>query len=375
MPVRYSKQTEKTGLSIGTVLPIPKPSTWTDSTNLTTETNNWSVSTNYPGWLPCDGRTLNVSDYRALYDVIGTTYGGTGGNTGTFNLPDYRSKKLMGTGPVSLSSAITLTPTVGPGGGSSADVNTPGSKGGQYVLTTTRELPPSSEITPGTPSNPPTIGGSATDTFNLGTYATTGFSSSTTVLSGNISGNISYSVGPIGTRSLNTPAPHQHYVRYVQATGGSGAEGDGSRFCGARGGSRNVGFYNNVDGTIVQFSREGRTLRTHSHYIYWESESSTPYASYGHDDGAGNSGLVNPTQSGSTLAFSTTYNTTNNRGTTINKTLSMTDIAVSVNDANCVLKDSVKTDWDNSLTVRLEAAEEIPLMSSYFRVKYIIKAY
>ena len=53
----------------------------------------------------------------------------------------------------------------------------------------------------------------------------------------------------------------------------------------------------------------------------------------------------------------------------------MTDIAVSVNDANCVLKDSVKTDWDHSLTVRLEAAEEIPLMSSYFRVKYIIKAY
>lgn len=373
MPVRYSKSTESNGITIGTILPIPKPTTWTNSTNLTTETNNWNISNDYPGWLPCDGRTLNVLEYKALFDVIGTTYGGTGGTSGTFKLPDYRSKKLMGTGPVSISSALTLTPNVGPGGGAQPEVDTPGSTGGIYVMNTTRQLPSGSEITPGSPSNPANIGGDAEDTFRLGSYITNGFSLSTQTLSGNITGTVSYSAGPLGARSLSGVAPHQHSIRYVQATGGTGAEGDGgiARFCAGK----SVPFFSNLDGTVIQFNREGRGLRTHSHYIYWESESATSYASFGHSNTIGNSGLVNPTQSSGAPAFSVNYNTTNNRDSTINKTLSMTDLAVSINDCNVVLRDTTRTDWDASLTVRLQAAEEIPLMSKYFRVKYIIKAY
>ena len=37
------------------------------------------------GWLKCDGRLLNVSDYYFLYQLIGNTYGG---NSRTFNLPN-----------------------------------------------------------------------------------------------------------------------------------------------------------------------------------------------------------------------------------------------------------------------------------------------
>ncbi|MEM7221458.1 MAG: tail fiber protein [Pseudomonadota bacterium] len=42
------------------------------------------------GWAMCDGQTLEVSQYRELFGVIGTTYGGDG--TSTFKLPDLRGR-------------------------------------------------------------------------------------------------------------------------------------------------------------------------------------------------------------------------------------------------------------------------------------------
>lgn len=41
-------------------------------------------------FMPCDGRSLRVSDYQALFALIGTTYGGDG--VSTFNLPDLRGR-------------------------------------------------------------------------------------------------------------------------------------------------------------------------------------------------------------------------------------------------------------------------------------------
>lgn len=42
------------------------------------------------GWLMCDGRTVNRSDYPTLYSVIGTTFGST--NASNFKLPDLRGR-------------------------------------------------------------------------------------------------------------------------------------------------------------------------------------------------------------------------------------------------------------------------------------------
>lgn len=47
------------------------------------------------GWALCDGSTVNVSDYQALFSLIGYTYGGNGSST--FALPDLRSKVPVGT--------------------------------------------------------------------------------------------------------------------------------------------------------------------------------------------------------------------------------------------------------------------------------------
>lgn len=48
------------------------------------------------GWLPCDGRLLNIGDYNLLFHVLHTVYGGDG--TATFGLPDLRRRIPIGTG-------------------------------------------------------------------------------------------------------------------------------------------------------------------------------------------------------------------------------------------------------------------------------------
>lgn len=47
------------------------------------------------GWLICDGRELNRSDYSTLYDIISNSWGEGDGST-TFNIPDLRGQFLRG---------------------------------------------------------------------------------------------------------------------------------------------------------------------------------------------------------------------------------------------------------------------------------------
>ena len=48
------------------------------------------------GWLPCDGRSLSIPTYPALYTLIGVTFGGDGYSS--FNLPDLRGRVPIGFG-------------------------------------------------------------------------------------------------------------------------------------------------------------------------------------------------------------------------------------------------------------------------------------
>ncbi|BAE50263.1 phage tail protein [Paramagnetospirillum magneticum] len=47
-------------------------------------------------WAVCDGHQLSVSQYPALFSLLGTQFGGNG--TTTFGLPDLRSRLAMGFG-------------------------------------------------------------------------------------------------------------------------------------------------------------------------------------------------------------------------------------------------------------------------------------
>lgn len=47
-------------------------------------------------WAYCNGQLLNIQQYRRLFDVIGTTYGGNG--TTDFALPNLQNKTVFGVG-------------------------------------------------------------------------------------------------------------------------------------------------------------------------------------------------------------------------------------------------------------------------------------
>ncbi len=50
-------------------------------------------STDYEGWLVCDGREVSRTAYSALFDLIGTSFGNGNGIT-TFNLPNAQGRVL-----------------------------------------------------------------------------------------------------------------------------------------------------------------------------------------------------------------------------------------------------------------------------------------
>jgi microcystin-dependent protein len=45
------------------------------------------------GWQACNGQTLAISSYTALFSLLGTTYGGNG--TSTFGLPNMQGRVAM----------------------------------------------------------------------------------------------------------------------------------------------------------------------------------------------------------------------------------------------------------------------------------------
>ena len=46
------------------------------------------------GWLPCDGRAVEIKTNTALFSILGTTYGGDG--VTFFHLPNLTSKTNQG---------------------------------------------------------------------------------------------------------------------------------------------------------------------------------------------------------------------------------------------------------------------------------------
>ncbi len=59
------------------------------------------------GWAFCNGGLLSISEYEALFMIVGTTYGGDGETT--FALPDLR-----GRAPVHMGSSLMLGQTAMP---------------------------------------------------------------------------------------------------------------------------------------------------------------------------------------------------------------------------------------------------------------------
>jgi microcystin-dependent protein len=52
------------------------------------------------GWMECDGRLLAVTQYQALFSLLGVQYGGDGKTT--FGIPDLRGRAIVGASPAYL---------------------------------------------------------------------------------------------------------------------------------------------------------------------------------------------------------------------------------------------------------------------------------
>lgn len=74
-------------------------------------------------WVICDGRLLSVSQYQALYAVLGTRYGGDG--VSTFGVPDLRGRLVVGDGQLTGGQNYTLGSTGGAEGVALTEANIP----------------------------------------------------------------------------------------------------------------------------------------------------------------------------------------------------------------------------------------------------------
>lgn len=215
------------GMAIGTVLTILKqslgpgrntsPAAWVSDTygDLSGDRDS-----RYPGYLACDGESYNVADYLDLFLVIGNQYGGSGSwdentNTasGTFKVPDYRNRKLTGTGRVdgnAGSSAFLPSPSA----------FEPGNIGGWWYIDNV-------DVTTGDPTgtgqqNTPFqqwIGtGDTSDEsifFDIGTVKTVFNEPITEDVDFDVTGNVNAIVGPLLDARVNVPA-HSHFVATAQ---------------------------------------------------------------------------------------------------------------------------------------------------------------
>lgn len=57
----------------------------------------WATGSAPTGWLLCHGQAVSRSSYATLFAAIGTTFG-SGDNSTTFNVPDYRDRMPVGAG-------------------------------------------------------------------------------------------------------------------------------------------------------------------------------------------------------------------------------------------------------------------------------------
>lgn len=214
----YSKKTDKfDGYSIGTVISVPKEGDGTYGDL------GGDLDSRYPGFIECDGKSYLASLYPDLWWVIKNTYGGnaqynsdTKTYTGNFNVPDYRNRKLTGTGVVDGnrgSSAFVPVSTTGKG------IFDVGAEGGYwYVDSVDVGGPLPFEQIFGTAG---AQSGTSSPFFTLGSPTTVFDAPVTGEVEFTVVGSITGVVGPLSSVVVTTP-PHTHFVITAQTEGDNG---------------------------------------------------------------------------------------------------------------------------------------------------------
>lgn len=356
----YTKISGTSGAPIGTIVAIGKK-------------NGTFTISDYPGYLLCDGTQYYVAQYPALAKVLAAHYdssatavttlsgsltnwdGSSNTSMGTFKVPDYRGKKLVGVGGVagvgSVSAPVTKN-RFNQSGGTSDEV---GALGGQWVMNETRQ-------------------GAE---YVVGSVTVSGYSSVTGTITTSMSGNTSYRIGPLDEEVLRKPPEHGHILLTSQpdptATGEKDTGGAGA----AAGGLAAAEHADDTNGYIYPW--DPLDLQSHSHKISEINHNQQKPKDATYDYNASSSNNTNLGANGPGNAF---YNdssgatgavavSSSNAFDYIDKYVTAADTGITLSDGTFVLTAATPI----SMTAALSPVSDIPLLMAFFRVNYIIKAY
>lgn len=390
-PIRYSFETSKVGAAIGTVVCIPKPGGYVnpgstggdDSMSWNKPHSSVATSDNatklkydgrFVGWIPLsasnlmtgnmDGATLNAAEFPELARIMGNTFGGSinayvastgylppktgndgtsGGVSGTFALPLVFGKKLFGTGKVnnngaSVSVVTRFTPT-----GGSGSLNQIGYIGGDYNYDELEQLPPG--------SNPNGTAGNdaiTPSTFTIGSFKTQGWEDVSIDISTSYNESISWSAGPLSTKTFTSPTQHQHFVTSYAAVPESITQKigrwqqDGIGTCSAKQVNPEIGLM--IAGVPYIDAQQG-----HIHGL-----SLTDASADGSGHGSGRGGVGSDT---------------------VGSTLTQANTGSFVSNGTLVMSKQSNTLWNSQLVFKLENAEKMGIITPQYRLKYYIKAW
>ena len=186
----------------------------------------------YEGWLYCDGSEYNAEDYPLLYQVIESKYGGTTGSyepedfgsssSITFNVPDYKARKLVGVG-----GGVS-------GGGSPVSgnvISTVGNTGGRWFFSKTQQEA----------------------LFDIGNIVISGYQNVTEFIGGSLTGEVTLQIGPLQEKLISSVPEHDHAIMTSTAPQAGTFEGSGfavdTCLAGYKDSTGQVDFFLPTDGT------------------------------------------------------------------------------------------------------------------------------
>ena len=390
-PTYYSQQTEKSGASIGTVICIPKPSTYVNDPAATTDDRpQWGIghhgrvhsggtttsattsgsvynatkpswvndsangpdnykapkgldsSNRFNGFVEMRGQEVLAAEFPELARMLGNTYGGTitgtypaYNATDTFRLPLTYGKKLMGTGNVSGNSgSVSIIPEYAPDDSSGGDKLLPGSQGGVYNYIKSAQLPPGSTGITGDPDG--TADGSLNaETYTIGTFQTNGWETVEGFVQPKFQGTVTYTLPGAGDSFVSNPV-HAHSAIAVGAVDNYYAV--------------NTSCNGNND-CLNKCSFPGSFRPT-----------------------TGGAGEILDGPYG--LSESTAGKLHTHTATGLNGSFDMVkDAGMIISDTTARMNLQSKQLFDNATSFYLRNNEAIPVNAAYFRLKYMIKAY
>jgi len=396
----YTTEGIKSGAAIGTVICVPKPPDYVNNPSATSNDNaqwrhartgsvsstsanstetsgsvynankpSWVSDPNYvsprwknsedrfPGYIELRGQWIKKADFPALYRVIGDAYGVT---ADAFRLPFPAGKKLMGTGNVDNNSgSVSIEPLYAADGTSGGDKNVPGSIGGVWNYVESKQLPPGS---PGVGVDG-TAGSPDPSTFTLGNFSTDGFTDVEATAETDFSGVYKYKVGPMLPWAFAGVPDHSHAgISAGFAEGFTAHKGT----CNGQGPIDPKFYEVEPEGGSITSGPEGISEsdrgRLHAHAVGLETVSPGNGFTSTHSDGIGPSGSA-----GESITV-----TTNLEYTAGDTTPSFN---LFLEPAPITMTTATKSIFDGSLKFVLKNNEALPLLSPYFRLKYLIKAY